>query len=60
MRPHEFCLPAFRGKHASQKKQITSVHRFHIDAERLGRRREIDPKLFQSLLRTGRVRIFAG
>ena len=42
--PNEFRLVAFRGQHPAQKKQIAGLHRFHIDAERLGRRRELDAK----------------
>src|SRR5262249_56864972 len=34
--PNEFCQAAFRGKHDAQKKQIASLRRFHIGAERLG------------------------
>ncbi len=58
--PNEFRPVAFRGKHPAQKKQIARLHRFHIGAERLRRRRELDAKFFQPLLGTGRPRAFAG
>src|SRR6266513_1519566 len=57
--PDEFRPAAFRGKHATEKKQIARLHRFHISAERLRRRRELDAKLTQPLLRAGRRRAFA-
>ena len=44
--PNEFCPVAFRGEHSAQKKQIARLHRFHIGAERLRRRRELDAKFF--------------
>jgi hypothetical protein len=47
--PNEFRLAALRGKHSGQKKQITRLNRFHVRAERLGRRGELDPKFFQAL-----------
>ena len=55
--PNEFRAVAFRGKHPAQKKQIARLHRFHIGAERLRRRRELDAKFFQPLLGAGRPRI---
>src|SRR5437588_2223841 len=58
--PNDFRLATFRWKHPSQKKQIARLHRFHIGAERLRRRRELDAKFFQPLLGTGRPRTFAG
>ncbi len=57
--PNEFRPVAFRGKHPAQKKQIARLHRFHISAERLRRRRELDAKFFQPLLGTGWPRAFA-
>jgi hypothetical protein len=51
--PNEFRPVAFRGKHPAQKKQIARLHRFHIGAERLRRRRELDAKFFQPLLGAG-------
>ncbi len=48
--PNEFRGVAFRGKHPAQKKQIARLHRFHIGAERLRRRWELDAKFFQPLL----------
>jgi len=47
--PNEFRLMAFRGQHPAQKKQIAGLHRFHIGAERLRRRRERDAKALQPL-----------
>src|SRR5438876_124200 len=44
--PNEFCPVAFRGKHPAQKKQMARLHRFHIGAERLRRRRELDARFF--------------
>src|SRR5438309_7241228 len=58
--PREFRPVAFRRKHPAQKKQIARLHRFHIGAERLRRRRELDAKFFQPLLGAGRPRAFAG
>src|SRR5258707_13944835 len=58
--PNEFRPVAFRGKHPAQKKQIAGLHRFHVDAEWLRRRRELDAKFFQPLLGAGRPRAFAG
>src|SRR5438132_3724409 len=58
--PNEFRGMAFRRKHPAQKKQIARLHRFHIGAERLRRRRELDAKFIQPLLCTGRSRAFAG
>src|SRR6266487_4294456 len=58
--PNEFRPAAFRGKHPAQKKQIARLHRFHIGAERLRRRRELDAQFFQPLLGAGRPRAFAG
>src|SRR5205085_3387849 len=46
---NEFRLTASRREHARQKKQVTCLHRFHIDAERLRWRRQLDAKLFQPL-----------
>src|SRR5207245_1226377 len=57
---NEFRRAAFRGKHARQKKKIPRLHRFHICAERLRRRRKLDAKFFQPLLGAGRPRAFAG
>src|SRR5262245_8584783 len=58
--PNEFRPVAFRGKHPAQKKQIARLHRFHIGAERLGRRRELDAKFFQLPLGASRLSAFAG
>src|SRR5918996_2831796 len=58
--PNEFSPVGFRGKHPAQEKQIARLHRFHIGAKRLGRRRELDAKFFQPLLGTGWPRAFAG
>jgi hypothetical protein len=58
--PNEFRPVAFRGKHPAQKKQIARLHRFHVGAERLRGRRELDAKFFQPLLGAGRPRAFAG
>src|SRR5207245_2810411 len=57
---NEFRRAAFRGKHARQKKKIPRLHRFHVRAERLRRRRKFDAKFFQPLLGAGRPRAFAG
>src|SRR5712692_6335193 len=57
--PNEFRPVALRGKHPAQKKQIARLHRFHIGAERLRRRRELDAKVFQPLLGAGRPSAFA-
>ena len=51
--PNEFRRVAFRGKHPAQKEQIARLHRFHVGAERLRRRRELDAELFQTLLGAG-------
>src|SRR5262249_34022617 len=48
----------FRGKHPGQKQQIARLHRFHVSAERLWRRRELDAKFFQPLLGAGGPRAF--
>src|SRR5438477_591765 len=58
--PNEFRPVAFRGKHPAQKKQIARLHRLHIGAERLRRRRKLDAKFFQPLLGAGRPRAFPG
>src|SRR5437016_11558547 len=58
--PNEFRLVTFRGKHPAQKKQIAGLHRFHIGAERLRRRREFDAKFFQPLLGADWPRALAG
>src|SRR6266851_9324536 len=57
--PNEFRAATFGGKHPGKKKQIARLHRFHIGAERLGRRRELDAKFFQPLLGAGRPSAFA-
>src|SRR5258707_14035219 len=56
--PDKFRDAAFCGKHPGEKKQIACLHRFHIGAERFGRRREFDTEIFQSLLGAGRLRVF--
>jgi len=56
----KFRRVAFRGKHAAQKEEIARLHRFHIAAERLGWRRELDAKFVQPLLGAGRPRASAG
>src|SRR5215471_19429121 len=48
--PNEFRRVAFSRKHSAQKKQITRLHSFHIGAEWLRRRRELDAKRSQPLL----------
>jgi hypothetical protein len=48
--PNEFRPVAFRGKHPGQKKQIASLHRFHIGAKRLRRRREFDAERGETVL----------
>src|SRR6202521_6115701 len=58
--PNEFRPVSFRRKHPAQEKQIARLHRFHIGAERLRRRRELDAELFQTLLGAGRPMAFAG
>ena len=40
--PDELRPVAFRGKHPAQKEQIARLHRFHIRAERLRRRGELE------------------
>jgi len=50
-------LLTFRGQHPAQKKQIARLHRFHVGAEWLGRRRELDAKFFQPLLGTRQSRV---
>src|ERR1700730_1131207 len=57
--PNEFRLVAFRGKHPAQKKQIARLHRFHIGAERLRRRREPDAEFFTPLVGAARWGAFA-
>src|SRR5580704_12047020 len=54
----EFCAVAFGGKHAAEKKQIAGLHCFHVGAERLGWRGEMDAKFFKPLLGAGRPRAF--
>src|SRR5262245_30685587 len=54
---NEFCPASFRGKHAGKKKQIARLHRLRIYAERLRRRRQVDAKFAQPLLRTGGSRL---
>ena len=49
--PNEFRPAAFRGKHPGQKKQIARLHRFHIGAERLRRRRELDTQVLSTAVR---------
>ncbi len=46
----EFRRAAFRGKHPGEKKQVTCLHRFGIDAERLRRRRELDAQFSETSL----------
>ena len=48
--PDKFRPMAFGGQHIAQKKQIARLYRFHICAERLRRRRELNAKFFQPLL----------
>jgi hypothetical protein len=43
--PDEFRFAAYRGKHPSEKQQVTGLHRFRVDAERLRRRWKLDAKL---------------
>src|SRR6516162_8343359 len=57
--PNEFHRVIFGGKHPAQKKQVARLHRFHVGAERLRRRRELDAKSTQPLLGAGRPRAFA-
>jgi hypothetical protein len=54
--PDEFRPEALGGKHPAQKEQIARLHRFHVGAERLGRRRELNAKFFQALLGADRPR----
>src|ERR1700751_2502571 len=56
----EFSPLAFGGNHPGQKKQLARLYRFHVDAERFGRRRELYAKFLQPLLGAGRPRAFAG
>src|SRR5262249_44230248 len=58
--PNEFRPGAFRGKHPTQKEEIARLHRFHIGAERLRRRRELDAKFLQPLLSARRPRALPG
>ena len=58
--PNEFRPVTVRGKHPTQIKQIARLHRFHIGAERLRRRRKLDVKFLQPLLGASRPRAFAG
>ena len=53
--PDEFRGAAFGGKHAGKEKQIACLHRFHISAERFGRRREFDAEIFQPSLGASRL-----
>src|SRR6266850_1484227 len=57
--PNEFRAMAFSGKHPTQKKQIARLDRFHIGAERLRRRRELNFKFLQPLLGPSWPRAFA-
>src|SRR5258708_30297313 len=50
--PNELRRTAFRGQHPSQKEQIARLQRFHIGAERLRWRRELDAQIFQPRLPT--------
>src|ERR1700745_3140217 len=52
--PNEFRAVAFGGKHATQKKQIARLYRFHVGAEWLRGRGELDAQFFQPLLGAGR------
>src|SRR4029079_13121360 len=58
--PDELCGTAFGWKHAGKKKQIAGLHRFHVGAERFGRRWEFDAEIFQPLFGAGRWRFFMG
>jgi hypothetical protein len=58
--PNEFRPVAFRGKHPAQKKQIARLHRFHIGAERLRGRREVNAKFFQPPFGVGWPSVFEG
>src|SRR5580692_11517176 len=55
---HEQRFAPGRGQHPGQEQQIACLHGFHIHTERLRRRRELDPELFQALL--GGIRFQVG
>src|ERR1700736_6339852 len=57
--PDEFRRAAFRREHAGEKKQITCLDRFRINAKRFLRSRELDAEFFQTFLGAGRIGIFA-
>ena len=55
--PDEFRRATFRGQHSGEEKKITGLDRFRVGAERLGRSREFEAKLPQTLLGAGRIDI---
>src|ERR1700730_18200188 len=57
---NNFRSAAFRGKHSAQEKQIASFNRFHIGAERLRWRGELNAKFFQTFLSAGEPRAITG
>ena len=54
--PDELRFAAHGGKHSCEKQQVACLHCLRIDAERLRRCRELDAKLFQPLLGSGKTR----
>src|SRR4029077_10463206 len=57
--PDEFRHAAFRREHAGEKKQITCLDCFRINAKRFRRSREFDAEFFQTRLGAGRIGICA-
>src|SRR5271170_3046640 len=58
--PNKFRLATFGGEHPAQKKQIACLRGFHIGAERLRRRQELDTKLLQARVGVGQAKYLPG
>jgi hypothetical protein len=48
--PDEFWLPAFCGEHSTQKQETVGLDGFSVGSEWLGRIREVDTELLQTLV----------
>src|SRR6476660_6316097 len=58
--PDKSCRMTFGREHPAQKEQVAGLHCFHVRAEWLGWRREVDTQFFQARLSAGRRNAFAG
>jgi hypothetical protein len=58
--PNELGTVTVSWEHPAQKKDVPGLYRLHIRAERLGRRRQLNTKIFQALLGTDCANSIAG